>query len=258
MMSGICSASSIYSTSIQEEIRVAQWEYFCKQFAGLNINDFKRAYTDKKVKILQPTEQELDDIFTDMRKDTRESRHIDCSCCGYTTCRDMACAIYNGVNKKENCIYYIKALAEAEKEEVEAIHEENMQAQEEKNRKLQNIIQQFEQLNDGIAELSKVNDITAKDAGSVAEVVSEVTAQCETISKALELFVEFSDIYVESNQSISGIANKTNLLSLNASIEAARAGEMGRGFAVVAEEISAQSDTIRNMSDDIQNVVSTI
>jgi methyl-accepting chemotaxis protein len=57
---------------------------------------------------------------------------------------------------------------------------------------------------------------------------------------------------------IAGIANQTNLLSLNASIEAARAGEAGKGFAVVAEEIRGLADQSRESADRIRGIVETL
>ncbi|TSI04487.1 chemotaxis protein [Lysinibacillus sp. BW-2-10] len=55
---------------------------------------------------------------------------------------------------------------------------------------------------------------------------------------------------------VTGIADQTNLLSLNASIEAARAGEYGKGFSVVAEEVRKLSDQTKQSVESVEHLLS--
>jgi hypothetical protein len=57
--------------------------------------------------VVQPSEAQQKDIFKQMYKFGQDDIY-NCNSCGYGTCEGMAKAIYNGLNKPENCYHYLK------------------------------------------------------------------------------------------------------------------------------------------------------
>ncbi len=121
-------------------------------------------------------------------------------------------------------------------------------------------------------EIVKTTEINNQNISSLAAANEEITATIKEITQSSVLTVDMiSDIGVKVSSAtnniknlnkhfeniesvlifIKKIADKTNLLALNANIEAAKAGDAGKGFAVVANEVKTLANQTREATDKI-------
>jgi methyl-accepting chemotaxis protein len=118
--------------------------------------------------------------------------------------------------------------------------------------------EQVDNVFDSLKNSEKEVEIAKENFDSLSKQMDTVT---EVFNDFFNLFLEIEKNYTSIKKLaniITGIANQTNLLSLNAAIEAARVGEAGKGFSVVANEIKKLSDDTQKNTKDIVDSLKTM
>lgn len=117
---------------------------------------------------------------------------------------------------------------------------------------LKELLSFIESSNEGmklaISEISKNTHETADRAKLVRSAATEMEQTVLNLSRSMEKIRDITEI-------IRDIADRTNLLALNASIEAARAGESGKGFAVVANEVKVLAKKVAEFIGEIDKII---
>ena len=245
---------------------------------------YARAYVDRSsdLRVREPSDARLAELYAGLLKETDQD-HLNCAACGYKSCRGMAVAIHNGLNKKENCHLFRQRMIEREQMivqessdrlyreirratgQVDAMRSALNRLQEDTASQFSAIGQSAAAVEQMVATLGSASAIASGKRGQMDHLAEEASAgerdmvrTVESIRKAAGGMSSVEGMI----SSIRDVSDRTNLLAINAAVQAARAGNAGKGFAVVAGEIRGLAETtgrnVESITQDLSEIIAQI
>ncbi len=108
-----------------ENFNKDDWEKWMHYFEDI---DMSRTFTEHKAKLPVPSEEQIKQKLRDMGKET-ETDELNCGSCGYSTCREHAIAVLQGLAESEMCLPNTIYELEGAIDEVKKSHKKLQEAQ---------------------------------------------------------------------------------------------------------------------------------
>jgi methyl-accepting chemotaxis protein len=137
----------------------------------------------------------------------------------------------------------VQQQAESSREQSSAINQTASAATE--------LVKSAEQVGDNIKRVAAIANHALVGMANIKEAISKTGERITSLGDKSQQIGKITEL-------INDVADRTNLLAVNAAIEAARAGEEGRGFAVVADEIRKLADSTAKSTKDITSLTEII
>lgn len=119
----------------------------------------------------------------------------------------------------------------------------------------QELLDTVEDVHAGATETATVANAGRASLENMESTMGQLSDATGSISLKLGMIREKAGAINTVVETITKVADQTNLLSINAAIEAEKAGEAGRGFLVVAREIRRLADQTAVATLDIEQIV---
>ncbi|WP_028521483.1 [Fe-Fe] hydrogenase large subunit C-terminal domain-containing protein [Ruminococcus flavefaciens] len=196
----------------------------------LRVADFLRNYKPSMPTPV-PGNAQLDPIFKKMGMHTEEDRKYDCHACGYDTCRDMAIAIYRGLNTPDNCIVHAKSVLLARHS---ALNRQNEQ--------LDEITAECLELSDKLKDnVAKINE-NMKNIGESTTATSERAA---VVKDLLENVVTFCN--ENSTMDADSVSQLTSILETTIA-----------AFSALDDNVSRTNESSETINQSINDIISLV